>query len=155
MSMFPSPLGREYNPGHPEGEADSTTPRPMRWGFLLAVIASVVMLVTGFVLLGAVGTARTEVPAEVVGTYVMNQRIVAWGNIVVGLALAALSPQLLRGRYRGWWAGFTVVAIVVNALGLFVRVAGPASVLIIALLAFAAVFVYRPVCNRFVRGLRG
>lgn len=154
MSMFPSPLGREYNPGHSTGEPVAATPRPMRWGFFLAVTAAVVMLVTGFVLLGAVGTARTEVPAEVVGTYVMNQRIVAWGNIAAGLAVAALSPQLLHGRLRGWWAGFTVAAIVINALGLFVRVAGPASLVIIALLAFAAVLVYRPVCNRFIRGSR-
>lgn len=157
MSMFPNPLGRSYNPGN-SGDAsvpaDGSAPRPMRWGFTLAVIGAVIMLVAGFILLGSVGTSRTEVPAEVVGTYVMNQRIVAWGNIVAALALAALSPQLLKGRYRGWWAGFTVLGIVANALGLFVRVAGSASVLIIALLAFAAVFVYRPVCNHFVRGQR-
>ncbi|AIT62199.1 hypothetical protein [Corynebacterium doosanense] len=151
MSMFPSPLGREYNPGHSTGESGGPTPRPMRWGFGLAVLAAVVMLVTGMVLLSSVGTSRTEVPDEVVDTYIMNQRIVAWGNLVGGLALAALSPQLLKGRYRGWWAGFLVASIVVNALGLFVRVSGPASLVIIALLAFAAVFAYRPACNRFVR----
>lgn len=155
MSMFPNPLGREYDPGHSTGEpglAGGPAPRPMRWGFGLAVGAAVVMLVTGLVLLTSVGTARTEVPAEVVGTYIMNQRIVAWGNLAGGLVLAALSPQLLKGRYRGWWSGAAVASIVVNALGLFVRVAGPASLVIIALLAFAALFVYRPVCNRFIRG---
>lgn len=154
MSMFPNPLGRSYNPGNASTEglpADGSAPRPMQWGFLLAVLAAVVMLVSGFVLLTSLASSRVELPAEVVGTYVMNLRIVAWSNIVVGLALAALSPQLMRGEYRGWWAGFLVVAIVVNALGLFTRVTGLAAVLIIALLAFAAVFAYRPACNRFVR----
>lgn len=158
MSMFPSPLGRSYRSSDTAATAatsataaDTAVPGVLRWGCVLAMVAVVLMLVAGFIFITAEDTAPGVLPPQVRDTFAMNQQIVGWVNILAGLTLAGLTPQLLRARYRRWWAGCVMAAVVANALGLFVRVAGPVSVLIVVLLACAAMFVFSTAGNRFTR----
>lgn len=158
MSMFPTPFtgsgGNDPNRSWREKPSpDGTWPTSLRYGFVLTIVAAILMLVTGMVMLTHGEIRGEDAPLDVIASYESNLRIVAIGNIVLALLLTAAASYLRRGSVVGrrWLGVGLFISAFLNIAGFIVSVVGLASIVIVVLVAFAGMFAFRPAANEFVR----
>ena len=154
--MFPTPFPKGDDPNRRDREKlpeDGTWPQPLRLAYVTSVVAAILMLVTAAIMFTRGFTGGEDAPQEVVDAFLMNQRIVAVGNVIAAIGLALTAPQLRHGAKisRRWMSGFTILGIAANLLGFVVTVSGLMAIIIVAFLAFSAMFAFRPVSNRYIR----
>lgn len=135
------------------GAEDNTWPTSLRWGYYLSVAAAVVMVLTGLVVFTQDWQGDPEAAADVIDAFRRNLRFVGGFNIVAGLMIAALAAQLQAGGKISRRVLLVVFALAVffNIAAFAIQVGGLAMVLIVLLLAVAAVLIFRPDANRYIR----
>lgn len=125
-------------------------PQSLKIGYLLFMTAAVLMLVTGMIML------RAGVPAELEGdvylSFRRNMRIVAFGNMILGLLLAGCAAFFEQGskRARLWASALVFLIIFLNFAGFFVGVSGWSAFAIVVLVGLGIFFAFRPAANAFV-----
>ncbi|OFT83235.1 hypothetical protein HMPREF3101_06510 [Corynebacterium sp. HMSC29G08] len=157
--MFPTMVAdpNDRNRRHTDA-AGETWPTPLKVAYWLVVAAAVLMLVTAVdlfatVFLGFLGTyLPPDLDTDVTKSLLLNTRIVAVGNIVLALGLAACAAFFERGskRARRFASVLVMLAVFINLAGFFVHAVGFAAFVIVILLAFAGFFMFRPAANAFV-----
>lgn len=132
---------------------DGTWPRSLRWGYVLVVVACVAMLVHGALMLSLGYVGDPAATPERQQWFMTNMRIVAWWNIGAGLTMSLFAAQLRTGSRMSRRVLTVLIALTmfINMAGFIILVSGLASVAITVLLAFALLFMYRPVANEFIR----
>ncbi|QYH20332.1 hypothetical protein JKI95_05490 [Corynebacterium aquatimens] len=149
--MFPTMVADRNDPNRRyTGGPSEAWPGSLRIGYWLVLIAAVMMLLTGMLMLSA--GAPEEIDAETLKQFTTNMRIVAVGNIVLGLGLTALASYFERGskQARRWASGLIGLTIFLNFAGFYVGVSGWATFAIVVLLGLAVFFMFRPAANSFV-----
>lgn len=154
-SMFPSStphpddINRRYRPS----QRDLTgVPRSITWGRGLLVATAILMVFSGLLLVTATPPEHLEVDPEAVRTVRRNLVFVGVVDLVAGIMVALLSPQLRRGSRssRRWLLGVIVLAALVNLLS-FVVLREPLSLaLITALLMVSGVVMFQPSATAYV-----
>lgn len=154
--MFPTMVAdpNDRNRRHTDA-ATETWPTPLKVAYWLVVAAAVLMLVTAVDLFGTVflGTyLPPDLDTDVTRSLLLNTRIVAVGNIVLALGLAACAAFFERGSKRARRVASVLVMLTafVNLAGFFVHAVGFVAFAIVVLLAFAGFFMFRPAANAFV-----
>lgn len=150
MSSFPIDPNRRSNFTLPE---DGSWPSSLRWGYVLCVISAILMMLTGFIMFSEGFQGGLDAPAEYREAFMMNLRIVAGGNIILALCIGATAAQLSK-RNRGarrWLLAFIAIAAGINVLGFVFTVSGLMSIFLVVLLAMAAVLIFRPASNAYMR----
>lgn len=120
------------------------------------------LLVAGAVLalVAAAMFFTTRVPGEIVDwdpeharNVTRNLKIVAAVNALGGVVIAAVAAHVRRGsaRARLWASGAIALTAIVDLLALATQLIGAAVVLSIVCFVAAAVAMFRPEANRFVR----
>lgn len=154
--MFPTMVAdpNDRNRRHTDA-ATETWPTPLKVAYWLVVAAAVLMLVTAVDLFATVflGTyLPPDLDTDVTRSLLLNTRIVAVGNIVLALGLAACAAFFERGSKRARRVASVLVMLTafVNLAGFFVHAVGFVAFAIVVLLAFAGFFMFRPAANAFV-----
>lgn len=146
------------------GTVGEQWPNTLRIGYYLCLVSAVLMLVIGFLSLSQGVPDRLPdtwmiegADEELIDRFASNLRIFAWGNIVLGIALACAAAYLPKGSKTGRrWASVCIgLTIFLNLVGFVVQVAGWASFVVVILLVFALFFVFRPDANAFVDAKSG
>ncbi|WKD56785.1 hypothetical protein CAPI_01035 [Corynebacterium capitovis DSM 44611] len=149
--MFPTMVGDPNDPNRrysaPSGDQ---WPRSLRTAYWLVVAAAALMLVTAMMLLttgfpqGADQSFRYA--------YMVNMRVVAWGDVLLALGLGGTASYFERGSRvaRRWAAAFVAVGIFLNAAAFALQVAGWSVLVIVVLLSVAALCMFRPAANAFI-----
>ncbi|WP_342318948.1 hypothetical protein [Corynebacterium mayonis] len=148
--MFPTMVGDPNDPNRRyDPEVSGTWPAALRNGFRLALVASVLMLLTAMVALSAGFPLGADEAFR--APFMRNMRFVAFGNIVLALGLVACAAQLQQGSRaaRRAMAGCAAASIFLNLAGFALKVTSWASFLIAILLAVAMWLVFRPVANGY------
>ncbi|MBG6122453.1 hypothetical protein [Corynebacterium aquatimens] len=154
--MFPTFVADPNDPNRrPVIELGEDWPANLRTSFYLACSASVVMLVVGMVLLskGFPGDPADPALEEVRRFYMTNMRITALGNMVLALGLTSVASYFRRGSRlaRNIAAGLAALAIFLNVAAVLFRVTALAlSMLIVVLLAFSLLFLFRRDSNAYI-----
>lgn len=132
------------------GTVGEQWPRNLRLGYILSLVAAVLMLVIGFAQLAA-GAPENFNP-DSGSKFMLNVRVLAWGNIIFAVALTCAAAYLPKGSKtaRRVAAACIGLTIFLNLAGFFVQVAGWASFLVVILLVFALFFMFRPDANAYV-----
>lgn len=149
--MFPTMVSDPNDPNRRYlGPVGDTWPQPLRIGYWLILVAAVLMLVTGMLML-ATGVPG-ELPEEMAREFRADMRIVAWGNILLGMLLTVAASFFPKGskKARRYAVAMVMVTMFLNFAGFYIGVAGWAPFLIVFLLAFGMFFAFRPVSNAFV-----
>lgn len=152
--MYTSPDDPNRGPRRTSAdEDDGTWPGSLRWGYYLSVAAAVVMVLTGLVVLTQDWPGDPAASADVVDAFRRNLRFIGVFNIVAGLVIAALAAQLKAGGRISRRVLVVVFALAVffNIAAFAIQVGGLAMVIIVLLLAVAAVMIFRPDANRYIR----
>lgn len=155
MTMFPTPFtGGSNDPNRQwrdERSPDGTWPKALRYGVVLTLVAAVLMLVSGLFILQYANL--DDAPLDIAQTFQTNKWVVGIGNIVLALFMTVAASYLRRGSRvaRRWLSVLLFLAGGLNLAGFVVSVAGLAAIVIIAFVAFAAMFLYRPAANEFIR----
>lgn len=154
MVADPNDKNRRYS-----GEATKHWPRPLRTAYYLVVVSAVLMIVIGLM------TLTKGVPDRLPDTWMIegadealidrfrfNLRVFAWGNIALAVLLAISAAYFPKGSKtaRRVAAAGVAAAVFLNAVGLFIGVAGWASIAVVVLLIVALFVMFRPAANRFV-----
>ena len=154
--MFPTMVAdpNDRNRRHTDA-AEETWPTPLKVAYWLVVAAAVLMLVTAVDLFGTVLLGRhlpPDLDIDVTRSLLLNTRIVAVGNTVLALGLAACAAFFERGSKRARRVASVLVMLTafVNLAGFFVHAVGFVAFAIVVLLAFAGFFMFRPAANAFV-----
>ncbi|MCP1388045.1 hypothetical protein M5J20_07550 [Corynebacterium sp. TA-R-1] len=149
--MFPTMVAdpNDRNRRYTDGPAEAW-PESLRIGYWLVLLAAIVMLLTSM-LMFKVGVPA-EIDPDLRGSFTSNMRIVAVGNIVLALALAAFASYFERGskNARRWASGMIGLTIFLNFAGFYVGVSGWSAFVIVVLLGLAVFFMFRPAANAFV-----
>lgn len=151
MSMFP--VGRPRENYEAKLPADGSWPMSMRIGYWLSVVGAILMLVTALIVLGDRSQPGPNVTQEQIDFVTSNTRFYGIGNAVLAVAIGLLAPQLKNGGKfsRRWLAGVIGLACFLNVAGILAQVVGPAAMVIVFVLAFAALHTFKPESNAFVR----
>ncbi|AWB83290.1 hypothetical protein [Corynebacterium liangguodongii] len=149
--MFPTMVAGEGDPNRRPGTAgaDQGAPGELRAAYWLAVVAAVLMLVTGMVLL-SVGFPEGAAE-EARAAFMRNMRVAAFGNIALAIGLAVSAP-LVSARVRGAraWASVCIAgAIFLNVAAFFMRVTSWASFAVVIVLTLSLFFMFRPAVNAY------
>lgn len=141
--------GRRRTPG----QDFDTWPATLKWGYYLTVAAAVLMVVTGMVGLAQDFGGDPDAAPEVIEAYHRNVRFIGIYNIIAGLVIAALGAQLKAGGRisRRVLAGVIALSIFFNIAAFAIQVGGLAMVAVCVLLGVAAVLVFRPDSNDYIR----
>lgn len=155
--MFPTPAsgGNRPDPNRDyHYDPESGRPRSLDVAYWLLVAGAVLCAVAGLMLL------TTDVPQEVVDWNAehaenvrSNMRFVAWFNLVGALLVGLCAPQVRAGSrvWRRWVAALLVLLVVGNMIALVAKVVGPAVLLSLVVFAAAAVAMFRPDANGYIR----
>lgn len=154
-SMFPgfnrnpNDLNRQYRPS----QRDLTeVPRTISWSYWLLVVIAILMVVTGLILVTTQPPANVDATAESIQAVRRNLVFVGAVNLIGGILIAALAPQLRKGsrKSRRWLLGVIVVAALANLLS-FVIMREPFSLaLITAMLMISGVVIFQPSATGYI-----
>lgn len=156
-SMFP---GMYANPDDPNrgprrsaSDAPGTWPSSLRWGYYVLVATAILLVLVGMIALAQDYGGDPEAAPEVIDAYHRNVRFIGVYNIIAGLVVAALGAQLKSGGKisRRVLAGVIALTIFFNIAAFAIQVGGLAMVAICVLLGVAAVMVFRPDANAYIR----
>ncbi|GAB3708424.1 hypothetical protein [Corynebacterium nasicanis] len=157
-SMFP---GMHVHPDDPNrgprrtspGADPDVWPASLKWGYYITVAAAVLMVVTGMVGLAQGFRGDPGAAPELIEAYHRNIRFIGVYNIIAGLVIAAVAAQLKSGGRisRRVLAGVFALSIFFNIAAFAIQVGGLAMVAICVLLGVAAVLVFRPASNDYMR----
>lgn len=142
----PDDANRRYS-----GQAGDEWPRNLQIAFYLICAAAVIMLLTSMLLIAQ--GAPAGVDEAVRERLTTNLRIVAFGNIILGVLLVSAASFFRHGsrKARRWAAIGTALALFLNLAAFWVQVVTALAAMAIAvLLAFAMLFAFRPDANAFV-----
>lgn len=148
-SMFPGfhrdprDLNRQYRPSQRDLMG---VPRTISWGYWLLVIIAILMVVTGLILMTTQPPANVAADTAMVQSVRRNLVFVGAFNLVAGILIAALAPQLRKGgkTSRRWLLGVIVVSALANLLS-FVIMREPFSLaLITAMLMIGGLVIFQP-----------
>lgn len=132
--------------------ADGDWPLALKIGYYLCATAAVLLLLTGMIMLGGY---RGDPNADLayVEAFTRNARFVGVWDIAAGILIAMLAAQLRGGgrMSRRWLAGVIALTIFVNVAAVVIRVGAIGLILIVIILAFAALFLFRPASNLYIR----
>lgn len=133
-----------------DGKVGETAPASLKWAYWLLIAAAVLMLATGLILLKA--GVPADIAPDVRDNFRTNLRIVASGNMVLGVCLTAAASFFERGSKpaRRWAAGFVLLTIFLNFAGFFVGVIGWVAFVIVVLVSFGMFAAFRPAANAYV-----
>lgn len=150
--MYPTMVSDPNDPNRRyRGAAGDEWPRNLQLGFYLVCAAAVLMLVTAMFLLfmGYPGNPDNESLRK---SYMLNMRITAYGNILLALLLAACASYFRLGSRtaRRLAAGAVALTCFLNVAAFVLQLTSWVSIVIVALLAFAMLFAFRPDSNAFV-----
>ncbi len=154
MVSDPNDRNRRYT-----GEVGSQWPKPLKIGYYLCLIASVLMLVIAFLTLANGVPDRLPdtwmiegADEELLDKFARNLRVFTWGNIILAALITSCCAYMQKGSKvaRRWAAGFIGLAVFLQLSGFLVGVAGWASVVVVVVLVFALFFMFRPAANAFV-----
>lgn len=145
----PNDLNRRHDVTLP---TDGDWPTSLRTGYWLCLTAAVLLILSGLIMLSGFRGDPTADPAYVEAA-LDNQRFAGWWNIAAGILVVLLATQLRGGGKisRRWLAAVIGLTIFVNVAAFAIQVAGLASILIVIILAFAALFLFRPASNLYLR----
>ncbi len=149
--MFPTMVGDANDPNRRyDVPAGQTWPTTLRTAFMLLLAASVLMLLSGMMMLA--GGFPEGADEAFRAPFMRNMRFVAWGDILLALALAGCAAYLERGSRaaRRWAAALAAAAIFLNVVAFALRVSSWASFVLVLLLGVAAWFLFRPASNAYV-----
>ena len=151
--MYADPNDPNRGPRRTPGVESDTWPATLRWGYYLTVAAAILMVLTGMVGLAQDFGGDPDASREVIDAYHRNVRFIGVYNIIAGLFIAALGAQLKSGGRisRRVLAGVIAVSIFFNIAAFAIQVGGLALVAICVLLGVAAVLVFRPDSNDYMR----
>ncbi len=158
-SMFPSMYRSPDDPprrntGRASGDGETGIwPTALRWGYYLCVASAILMILSGLVMLTDGYQGNRNVDQTLIDAFMRNVRFVAVFNIIAGLAIAALAAQLKGGGRisRRWLAGVIGLSLFFNVAAFVIQVGGLGLGVIVVLLAFSALFIFRPSANEFMR----
>ena len=145
----PNDLNRRHDVTLP---ADGDWPTSLKIGHRLSLAAAVLLLLTGFIMLsGYQGDPNADL--DYIDALMSNQRFTGAVNIIAGILIALLAAQLRGGGKisRRWLAGVIALTIFVNVAAFAIQTAGVASIAAVVLLAVAALFLFRPAANLYIR----
>ncbi|MGP6174803.1 hypothetical protein [Corynebacterium sp. A21] len=154
-SMFPgfkndpNDLNRGYRPTQRDLGG---LPRSLSWGYYLLVVIAILMVVTSLFLMTTQPSNEAELSAETVQMIKRNLTFVGALNLIAGILIAALAPQLKSGSRgsRRWLLGVIVFAALANLLS-FVILREPFSLsLIAALLMISGVVIFQPSATAYI-----
>lgn len=156
-SMFP---GMYANPDDPNRgprrrpTADhGTWPSSLRFGYYVLVGTAILLVLSGMVALAQDYGGDPDAAPEVIDAYHRNVRFIGIYNIIAGLVIAALGAQLKSGGRisRRVLAAVMALTIFFNIAAFAIQVGGLAMVAVCVLLGVAAVLVFRPDANAYIR----
>ncbi|QGU03670.1 hypothetical protein CETAM_01930 [Corynebacterium comes] len=135
------------------GKDGDTWPNSLRWGYYVSVAAAIFMVFTGLVVLTQDVAGDSGASADMIQAFGRNVRFIGAFNIIAGLVIAALAAQLkVGGRIsRRVLAAVFALAVFFNTAAFAIQVGGFAMVLIVVLLGVAAVMLFRPDANEYIR----
>lgn len=154
-SMFPgfrndpNDLNRGYRPTPRDL---SGLPRSLSWGYYLLVVIAILLVVSSLFLMTTHLSNEAELSAETVQMIKRNLSFVGALNLVVGIVIAALAPQVKNGSRgsRRWLLGVIIFSTLVNLLS-FVILREPFSLsLIAALLMISGVVIFQPSATDYI-----
>lgn len=154
-SMFPGftndpdDLNRQYRPSQRDRE---DVPRSITWGYYLLVVIAILMVVSGLLLMTTDPPAGTDPGSAEVETVQRNLMFVGVWNLIAGILIAALAPQVRNGgrTSRRWLLAVIVVSALANLLS-FVILREPLSLaLITALLMISGVVIFQPSATLYI-----
>lgn len=154
-SMFPGfrndpdDLNRRYRPSERDR---SGVPRTITWGYYLLVGIAILMVVTSLFLFSVESEQPGALNPDAATTVKNNLMFVGITNLLGGILIAALAPQLSKGSRssRRWLLGVILLATLLNLLS-FVILREPFSLaLIAALLMIAGVMVFQPSATAYI-----
>lgn len=151
-SMFPSFSAHPDDPNRRyHVEVGDDWPRSLQIGFWLVVVGAVVMLVTAMMM---ITTGYPGDPADTAmrTAFMRNMWFVAVMNIILALVMGAAASYLRQGsrNARRIVAACIALACVFNVMAFAIRVGGLALMLVVVLLAFASLFLFRPAVNAYI-----
>ncbi|WP_080794422.1 hypothetical protein [Corynebacterium pacaense] len=149
--MFPTPAtgGDDLNRRQrPTAEGDGL-PTSLKAAFWLLLGTSVLLVLSGLVLLTSGYTGDDSASAEYREQVINNQKFIGGINAFAGIVVAALTSQVPRGgkNVRRLLLAIIVLLLLVNLLAFVVRMGGFALAVIGVLLALGALLLYRPAAS--------
>lgn len=143
---------RQWRPGEPR-------PGVITAAMVITLLVGVAMVVFGVVMLTLKWdrAAESAEEAEYMAFVVRNVRIMAGINIILGVIIGALSPQLLKGnaRARKFLMIASGLAIFFLLAGWVMQFTGPGQALLALGLAIALLLAYHPASNSFFDAIAG
>ncbi|QGU06355.1 hypothetical protein COCCU_01980 [Corynebacterium occultum] len=154
-SMFPgfrndpNDLNRRYRPTERDR---SGVPLPIAWGYYLLVGIAILMVVTSLFLFSARPPDPGALGSEAATAVRNNLAFVGVLNLVAGILISALAPQLKKGSRdsRRWLLGVIIIATLLNLIS-FVILREPFSLaLVAALLMISGVVIFQPSATAYI-----
>lgn len=151
-SMFPTMVSDPNDPNRRyRGTVGDTWPFNLKLAFVLICAAAVLMLVTSMFLISQ-GFPAERIDESYRSSYMTNMRTASIGNIVLALVLVSAASYFRQGSRlaRRVAAGAVALACFLNVVAFILKVTSWASMVIVALLAFAMLFAFRQDANAFM-----
>lgn len=146
FSAHPDDLNRRY-----DTTVGNDWPRSLKVAFWLVIIGAVLMLVTAMQMV-AVGAPDQAATQEFVAAYLRNMWFMVAVNAVTALVMVSAASYLRTGsrNARRIVAACIAIACFFNVVAFAIRVAGFSAIVIVAVLAFAALFLFRPKASAYI-----
>ncbi|STC69553.1 hypothetical protein [Corynebacterium pilosum] len=146
FSAHPDDLNRRY-----DMTVGDDWPRSLKISFWLIIVGAVLMLVTAMRAV-AVGVPDQAPNQEFAEAYLRNMWFMVVVNAVTALVMAGAASYLRKGSRtaRIVVAVCIAVACFFNVVAFAIRIAGLSAIVIVAVLAFAALFLFRPKANAYI-----
>ncbi|WP_018297846.1 hypothetical protein [Corynebacterium lubricantis] len=152
-SMFPSFSAHpdDRNRRYDEPEVGDDWPRSLQIGFWLIVAGAIMMVLTAMLMVAA-GFPGDPADTELRDAYMRNMWFMAIFNVIVALVMGGAASYLRKGskNARRVVAVCIALACFFNALAFALRVGALSMMVIVVLLAFAALFIFRPTANAYI-----
>ncbi|MHA2787981.1 hypothetical protein ACXZ66_02365 [Corynebacterium sp. S7] len=152
-SMFPSFSAHpdDRNRRYEEPKVGDDWPRALQIGFWLIVVGAILMVLSALLMISA-GFPGDPADTEMRDAYMRNMWFLSVFNIVAALIMGGAAPYLRQGskKARRILAVCIALACFFNVAGFALRVGGLVMMVIVVILAFAALFIFRPTSNAYI-----